>query len=376
MGRAFLILENGTVFEGESFGHEGQAIGELVFSTTMTGYLETITDPCHYGHIVVQTFPLIGNFGVIPEDFSDNRVHISAYIVRQWCQEPSNFRSEGNLDIFLRENRIPGICGIDTRALTRIIRDNGSIRAMVSASKELSENQWKALKEFSISDAVESVAGNRKAAKAATAAKTSDHILKPPVNSKAKCNVAVWDFGKSAEIIGQLADFGIAATPVGYGTVAEEILALRPDGIVLTDGPGNPADNTEIINEIKKLFQDRGKIMPIFGVGLGHQMLALAKGATTVKLPFGHRGTNHPVRETATGRAFVTKQNHGFTVNCESIPNHAEISYFNANDNTCEGIEYKDIPAFSVEFHPPFEAADILFGKFMKMMEGEGNAAG
>jgi len=391
---AYLILENGAVFKGESFGYDGRAVGELVFSTGMTGYLETLTDPCHYGHIVLQTFPLIGNFGVIRGEFAgwadqDGRAaQLNAYIVREWCQEPSNFRNEGNLDSFLRFNRIPGLCGIDTRALTRVIRENGSMNAMISGSPELSEKEWAMLREYRITGAVEAVAKKR----GGDGEDKYRGACMAPGGPEKKFSVALWDFGSRDALVRQLIEHGCDPKLFGYGHSADEILACNPDGVVLTDGPGDPAENTRIIGEIKKLCgktapggadrrsgsgsETTGKNIPIFGVGLGHQMLALANGAKTEKLAFGHRGANHPVRELETGRAFVTKQNHGYTVAADSIPGNAEMNYVNANDGTCEGIAYKDIRALSVQFHPTIEAVGRLLGKFTDMMEGrDANAA-
>ena len=366
MRDAYLILENGEVFKGWSFGYEGEAVGELVFSTAMTDYLETLTDPCHYGQIVLQTFPLIGNVGIIPGDFAceidatGRAVTLNGYIVREWCQEPSNFRSEGNLDSFLQFNRIPGLCGIDTRALTREIRENGSLNAKISLKPSLSKKEWEILQAYKITGAIPSCAarmhGDGEGRHTGTAAASGI--------KKQQCVVAVWDFGSSAKLIRLLTDHGYEPLIFGYGYSAEDILTQNPDGVIMSDGPGDPAENTRIINEIKKLCDNN---TPIFAVGLSHQMLALANGARVDKLLFGHRGTNHPVRETETGRAFVTKQNHGYTVISDTIPETARISYINANDGTCEGIEYSAIPAFSVQFHPPFEIAERMFEKFLKL---------
>ena len=379
MEEAYLILENGTVFRGRPFGYGGRAVGELVFSTSMTGYLETLTDPCHYGHIVLQTFPLIGNAGVISDDFASvpdrtgGAAKLKAYIVRQWCQEPSNFRSEGNLDAFLRHNRIPGLYGIDTRALTRIIRENGSINAMISPEPTLSGAQWDELRSYKITGAVEAVSEKREG-------QGADKIYGPiltPGQPEPKANILLWDFGSTVSLLNQLAEYGCRPKLIAGSTAtADDIIAHNPDGIILSDGPGDPAGNTRIIEEIKKLCGDKyeNKI-PVFGVGLGHQMLAIAKGAATEKLHFGHRGANYPVRETETGRAFVTKQNHGFTVTPGSLPDSAKVSYVNVNDGTCEGIQYDNVPAFSVQFHPPFEIAGQLVRRFVEMTEEKNHAA-
>ena len=348
MSDAFLLLENGTVFKGHPFGYSGEAVGELVFSTAMAGYLETLADPVYFGQIVLQTFPLIGNYGVIPDDFGSGPVHLKAYIVREWCQEPSNFRSEGNLDSFLRENKIPGLYGIDTRALTRIIRENGVMNAMISKTPKLSEAQWAALREYKVAGAVAAV-------NAGSAPGSGFRI------PNSEFRVAVWNFGAAHTLASSLSAHGCTPAFAAYDMTADEILAARPDGVVLSGGPGDPAENTRVIGEIKKLI---GSGIPVFGVGLGHQMLALARGAKCEKLLFGHHGSNQAVTECATGRMFITDQNHGYAVIPDSLPGAAKLSYVNSNDGTCEGIEYADFPAFSVQFDPSGDFFEKFFRSF------------
>ena len=350
LGEAYLILENGTVFKGRSFGYDGEAIGELVFSTGMTGYLETLSDPAYLGQIVLQTFPLIGNYGVIPQDFGPGPVHMKAYIVRQWCQEPSNFRSEGNLDSFLREQGTPGICEIDTRALTRLLRENGVMNAMVSKSPELSGDGWAELRGYRVTGAVGVASGKWKVENGKCRDGDADY---------GKRKVALWDFGCAPAIAERLRELGCDLMMIGCGTSADDILARNPDGIVLSGGPGDPAENTHIIGEIRKLS---GSGIPILAVGLGHQMLALAFGAKTLKLRFGHRGANQPVRDLRTGRSFVTTQNHGYAVDKSTLPDCAAVSYENLSDGTCEGIEYSGIPALSIQFEPTEEMLDRFIG--------------
>ena len=355
MGKAYLVLENGAVFEGQTFGYDGEAIGELVFNTGMTGYLETLTDPSYYGQIVMQTFPLIGNYGVIPSDFESDGVQVKAYIVREWCQEPSNFRSEGELDTFLRDNRIPGLYGLDTRALTRIVRESGVMNAKISKNPELTDTEWKALRSYAVKESVE-LTSTKKA-----------YTLE---SDNPKYKVALWDFGAKGNIANELQIRGCTVTVLPWDATAEEIKALGPDGIMLTNGPGNPKDNTQIISELKKLcaFQ-----IPILGICLGHQLLALSQGAETVKLHYGHRGANQPVLETDTGRVFITSQNHGYAVLSETLPGTAAASFINCNDGTCEGIAYKNMPVFSVQFHPEACGGPLdsrwLFDRFITMME-------
>ena len=367
MSCAYLILENGAVFKGESFGFDGEAIGALVFSTGMAGYMETLTDPRNTGQIVLQTFPLIGNYGVISAEKRSTEVSLKAYIVREWCQEPSNFRSEGNLDSFLRLNRIPGLYGVDTRALTRVIRENGTMNAMISFRPELSAEQWLQLRGYTTEGAVSACAeklnGSADGKQEGFVMPYGEQRNSQFTIHNSQFNIAVWDFGDSARLTTGLLSVGFSIPKTfGHGIAAEQILAMNPDGVALSGGPGDPTENVAIIGEIKKLC-DNG--IPIFAVGLRHQMLALALGASCVKLPFGHRGANQPVKELNTERVFVTTQNHGYAVAPDSLPENAAISYENINDGTCEGVEYTDIPAFSIQFDP----TDEIFEKFAVKMQ-------
>jgi carbamoyl-phosphate synthase small subunit len=352
--KAYLILENGTVFEGKSFGAEGEAVGEIVFTTAMTGYLETLTDPSYYGQIVVQTFPLIGNYGVIPSDFESGCPHVKAYIVRQWCQEPSNFRCEGDLDIFLRKNGIVGLYGIDTRHLTRIVREHGVMNGKIVASYDGTVPEE--IKGYRIIDAVKNTTCDK------------EEVFSP--EGEVKRRVVLYDFGAKANICRCLVKRGCEVTVVPAYTKAERVKEIAPDGIMLSNGPGDPAENTEIIEELKKIAELK---LPTFGICLGHQLLALAHGAKTEKLKYGHRGANQPCKEIATGRVYITSQNHGYAVVNDSLPVGAEVSFVNANDGTCEGVCYTDEPAFSVQFHPeacggPLDTG-FLFDRFVELMD-------
>lgn len=351
---AFLILENGTVYEGKSFGAQTEVTGELVFTTAMTGYLETLTDPSYYGQVVVQTFPLIGNYGVIPSDFESKSPSLKAYIVRNWCQEPSNFRCEGDLDTFLKSCNIPGLYDIDTRALTKIVREYGVMNCKITYSKDNLEKDLEEIKNYKVVDAVKSVTKDK------TEVFNSENSLK---------NVVLWDFGAKANICRELVKRGCNVTVVPSCTTADEIIKLNPDGIMLSNGPGDPAENTQIIAELKKLCENK---IPTFGICLGHQLLALSQGAKTVKLKYGHRGANQPAKDTKTGRVYITSQNHGYAVVGESLPQNGEVSFINGNDGTCEGVRYNDMPAFSVQFHPeacggPLDTA-FLFDNFIDLM--------
>lgn len=354
--KAYLILENGTIFEGKSFGCSGEAVGEIVFTTAMTGYLETLTDPSYYGQIVVQTFPLIGNYGVIPSDFESKQLHLKAYIVKDWCQEPSNFRCEGDLDTFLKQNNIVGLYGIDTRALTKIVREHGVMNGKIVPDGLATGLGLSELKNFSVVDAVKSVSCK------------SEETFTP---DGAKHKIVLWDFGTKESIKKELMSRGCEVTVVPSTTSAERILQLAPDGIMLSNGPGDPTANAEVIEEIKKLLPHK---IPTFGICLGHQLFALANGAKREKLHYGHRGANQPAIDTATGRVYITSQNHGYAIINDSITTNARVSFVNANDNTCEGVEYLDKPAFTVQFHPEASAGPLdtafLFDRFIELIEG------
>lgn len=359
--KAYLILENGTVFEGKSFGAEKETMGELVFTTAMTGYLETLTDPSYFGQVVIQTFPLIGNYGVIPADFESKVPSLRGYIVREWCQAPSNFRCEGDLDTFLKESNIPGIYGIDTRALTRIVREYGVLNCKIAYSGEVTEEELAEIKAYKIEQAVESTTISEKEEFKA---------------ENGDLNVVLMDFGAKHNIGRELVKRGCNVTVVPAHTTAEQIKAMNPDGVMLSNGPGDPSDNTAIIAELKKLCEYK---IPTFGICLGHQLLALSQGAKTEKLKYGHRGANQPVIDIALDRTFVTSQNHGYAVINDSLdPEVGEVSHKNANDGTCEGVRYKKFPCFTVQFHPeacggPQDTA-YLFDEFIDMMKSSKEA--
>ena len=353
---AYLILENGTVFEGKAFGAEKETTGELVFTTAMTGYLETLTDPSYYGQVVIQTFPLIGNYGVIPADFESDSPSLKGYIVREWCQVPSNFRCEGDLDTFLKESGIPGIYGIDTRALTRIVREYGVLNCKISYSPDVTKEELDEIKNYVITEAVES-----------TTIKEKEHFDA----ENGDLNVVLMDFGAKHNIGRELVKRGCNLTVVPAHTTADEIKAMNPDGVMLSNGPGDPKECTSVIEEIRKLYASD---IPIFAICLGHQLMALANGADTHKMKYGHRGGNHPVRDLSDGRVYISSQNHGYVVDTDNLdPSVAVPAFENVNDGTNEGLSYTGKNIFTVQYHPeacpgPRDSA-YLFDRFMKMME-------
>ncbi|MCM1314169.1 MAG: carbamoyl phosphate synthase small subunit [Prevotella sp.] len=358
--KAYLMLANGQVFEGKSLGAKGTVIGEVVFTTGLTGYQETLTDPSYYGQIVTQTFPLIGNYGVNHEDNESARSYVTGYIVRESCDMPSNFRSEGNIKDFLSENNIVGISGIDTRRLTRIIRETGVMNGVITTEDVYSQKDSliEKVKSFEIKNAVKSVTN-------------SEIITYSGENPKYK--VVLFDFGYKRNIRQELVKRGCEVIVVPADTTAEQVKEINPDGIMFSNGPGNPAENVQIIENIKEI-QKLG--IAIFGICLGHQLMALANGGKTEKLKYGHRGANQPVIDLESGLTYVTSQNHGYAVIGESIPAEVgHVSHINANDKTCEGIRYTAVNAFTVQFHPeahggPLDTA-YLFDEFVSAMESE-----
>ena len=348
---AYLVLSNGVTFEGSRIGAHVDRIGELVFTTGMEGYLETLTDPSYFGQIVTQTFPMIGNYGVIEEDFEGSST-LFGYIVRELCDTPSNFRSAYPLNDYLVARGIPGLRGVDTREIVRITREEGVMNAMICDEIPADLN---AIRNFRVEKAVDTVSGNEK--------------YFCPADGKERCRVALIDYGAKHNIIRSLQKRGCSVTVWPARTPAETILGSEPDGIMLSNGPGDPKENTFCIGELKKMIG----LKPVFGICLGHQLAALALGGDTVKLKYGHRGGNQPVRDLAAGRTYITSQNHGYAVVAESLKGVGVESFRNANDGSCEGMEYPEKHCFTVQFHP--EAASgprdtaILFDRFVQRME-------
>ncbi len=351
--KAYLVLEDGTVYQGYFFGHIGDATGEVVFSTSMVGYIETLTDPSYEGQIIVQTFPLIGNYGMIASDFESSKIHAKAYVAKEWCDVPSNFRCEGDIDSYFKENKIVGLRGIDTRALTMKLRECGTMNGMIT--EDPAKANVAEIKAYAIKDAIAEVS-----TKETYTIKATD----------SKYNVAVLDLGIKETLKKQLLDRGCDITVFPYNATAEDILATNPDGVFISNGPGAPDDNAAVVAEIKKLV---GKDIPMFGAGLGHELIALAAGFKTMKLPYGHRGANQPSKNLLDGRVYITNQNHGYVVDSNSVDStKADIYFENVNDNTCEGLIYKNKKILSVQFYPESckgaLGSNFLYEKFIEYM--------
>lgn len=354
--RAFLILEDGTVFAGESIGSTREVISEIVFNTSMTGYLEVLTDPSYAGQAVVMTYPLIGNYGITP-DMESERPWVDGYIVRELSRIPSNFRCEETIQDFLKEHDIPGICGIDTRALTKILRDKGTMNGMITTDEDYDLDEiLPRLAAYTTGDVVSKVT-----------------CAAPKVLPGDGKRVALLDLGAKRNIAKSLNDRGCEVTIYPADTPAETILAGNPDGIMLSNGPGDPKECTEVIKEIKKLYDSD---VPIFAICLGHQLMALATGADTHKMKYGHRGGNHPVKDLSTGRVYISSQNHGYVVDVDKLdPSIATPAFVNVNDGTNEGLKYTGKNIFTVQFHPEAcpgpQDSGYLFDRFIEMMGGD-----
>ncbi len=370
--KAKLVLENGTIFIGESFGATGGITGEVVFNTSLTGYQEILTDPSYAGQIVTMTYPLIGNYGINGEDMESVKPQVAGFIVKEYSEFPSNFRSTESLGSWLEHHNIIGIQGIDTRMLTKIIRSSGAMRGMISTENSDDAQLLKQVKQ------APQMAGLDLASRVTTKEMytwdkidTTPFALAPSIApSKKRLNVVVYDYGVKQNILRRLTSYGCNLTVLPASYPAEKVLELKPNGIFLSNGPGDPAAVTYAIENIKQLIGKK----PMFGICLGHQLLCHALGGKTFKLKFGHRGANHPVKNLRTGSIEITSQNHGFAVDPDSLDPHiVEITHVNLNDGTNEGFRHRTLPIFSVQYHPEASPgphdSDYLFKQFVEMMK-------
>ena len=356
--KAILVLEDGRTFRGASFGAEGETFGEIVFNTSMSGYQEILTDPSYSGQIVCMTYPLIGNYGVNEEDTESRRPWVEGFVVREASRVASNWRSTESLDSYLKRHKIVGIEHLDTRALVRHIRDKGAMRSVIS-TVDLDE---KSLLEKVLNSPE---MNNRELASSVTIAESFDY----PATAPEKFHVVAYDFGVKTNSLREFSKFGCRVTVVPAETSATEVLAMKPDGIFLSNGPGDPASMKAVVDEIKKLTENE---VPIFGICLGHQILGQVFGGTTYKLKFGHRGGNQPIMDLTTGKVEIASHNHGFAVEAESLPETVEVTHVNLNDQTVAGLQHKTLPIFSVQYHPesapgPHDS-EYLFKRFIDLM--------
>ncbi len=366
--KALIGLENGTVLAGTSFTGAGEAVGEIVFNTSMSGYQEVLTDPSYTGQLVTMTYPLIGNYGVNEEDAESLAIHPRAFIVREYQDFPSNFRSTGTLGNYLEKSNILGIEGVDTRMLTRLIRNTGAMKAIISTEDLDPDSLVQRAKEWPGlvgRDMVARVSCEKSYGWTDNGIQHTTGFLDPDAS---EFKVVAFDFGIKFNQLRILKNRGCTVLVVPATTSAEDVLALNPDGIFLSNGPGDPAGVEGVIENIQKLLGKK----PIFGICLGHQMLGLAYGGSTYKLKFGHRGGNQPVKDLLTGKVEITSQNHGFCVDPEKLPADVEMTHINLNDNSLEGMRHTKHPAFSVQYHPEYAPgphdSEYLFDRFIDMM--------
>jgi carbamoyl-phosphate synthase small subunit len=371
--KAILVLEDGSVYEGHSFGAETTAYGEVVFSTSMTGYQEMLTDPSYAGQILVPTYPLIGNYGISESDFESRQIQVRGFAVREYCPQPSHWQSTRTLHEFLLAYDIPGISGIDTRALTRRLRSSGVMMGILSSEMTVEEasKELKSLPKYDFTDFVHQVSTEKAYEWQSNAPATANLLsqsLRGASATKQSLKILVIDYGLKYNILRILSYLGCQASAVPCTASAEDVLSLNPDGIVLSPGPGDPTLLDDIAKTVGNLIGKK----PIMGICLGHQLIGKALGAQTFKLKFGHRGGNHPVRDLATGRVYITAQNHGYAVDADTLKGGLEISHKNLNDGTVEGLRHRDLPILSIQYHSEASPGPLdnmyLFERFLEMV--------
>jgi len=391
--KAILVLEDGSVYEGHSFGAETTAHGEVVFSTSMTGYQEMLTDPSYAGQILVPTYPLIGNYGINESDFESRQIQVRGFAVREYCSQPSHWQSTRTLHEFLLAYGTPGISGIDTRALTRRLRSSGVMMGILSSEMTTEEalKELKSLPKYDFTDFVHQVSTEKayewQSNAPATATLLSQslrgasavarrsrsklgEIPRSRSEQAPQSHILVIDYGLKYNILRILSQLGCQASAIPCTASAEDVLALNPDGIVLSPGPGDPALLADITDTVKELVGRK----PIMGICLGHQLIGKALGAQTFKLKFGHRGGNHPVRDLATGRVYITAQNHGYAIDADTLKGGLEVNHINLNDGTVEGLRHRDLPILSIQYHSEASPGPLdnmyLFERFLEMVRG------
>jgi len=373
--KAILVFEDGSVYEGHSFGAETTAYGEVVFNTSMTGYQEMLTDPSYAGQILVPTYPLIGNYGINESDFESKQIQVRGFAVREYCSQPSHWQSTRTLHEFLLAGGIPGISGIDTRALTRHLRSSGVMTGILSSEMTIEEalKELKSLPRYDVTDFVHQVSTEKAYKWQSTTPATvtlPSLSLRGASATKQSLKILVIDYGLKYNILRILSQLGCQASAVPCTASAKDVLALNPDGILLSPGPGDPALLDDITDTVRELIGRK----PIMGICLGHQLIGRALGAKTFKLKFGHRGGNHPVRDLATSRVYITAQNHGYAIDADTLKQGLEVSHINLNDGTVEGLRHQDLPILSIQYHSEASPGPLdnmyLFERFLEMVRG------
>ncbi len=357
-----MVLEDGSIYEGYTFGAEASAYGEVVFNTSMIGYQEMLTDPSYAGQIVVPTYPLIGNYGINEQDFESNKIQVKGFVVREECLKPNHYLSTKTIHQYLAESGIPGIHSVDTRAITRKLRSAGVMMGIITSDKTPQQalEELNKLPRYGETDFVKQVT-------------TEAPYEWEPSQASASCKIVVVDLGLKYSILRTLRQTGCAVIAVPCTMSASEILDLKPDGILLSPGPGNPELLDYIVDTVKQLIGKK----PMMGICLGNQLIARAFGAKTFKLKFGHRGGNHPVKDLATGRVYITAQNHGYAIDPDTLKDGLEVTHINLNDGTVEGLRHKELPVFSIQYHSeaspgPWDST-YLFKEFLEMVRGKKN---